>query len=350
MEINAGSEYNQTDSMIKRDRTSRAIVAIGSPIAVLILFYFGSKEFAAWYQISELLCMIVGVIIGINFAVWIYQRSIIDNGGTQAFRTLNPVISFLNLGDGSILYGPNKHFAYWWESRAQANSINLKEVAESFEADVQVNPGTIHMKYSVRLRPDIKLIPEYLGGVASVAAELGDIISAEIIKLMSAKTVPEAMQSVPQLNTELSQKFKHGTAQDPKVSDFEARFGVIIGDVTVGEILASEEVQETMNAVAEGEIINQIILNGFGMKTQEELRQAIAKGTIQQRDVDRARTQAHALSGNPLGMTVSEQNFNLNVTGLDKLDPNLVQAITAAAGAVVAGKNIATESKSKGGT
>lgn len=326
------SEYNQTDSMItNRENGSRLMIAIASPLLAVSLLYLGGISFAAWFGLPHVLGSATGLALGAWVAIWIISRSYITNGAVAAFVTVDPLVTILGSGSPLVSYGPGFHFCYWWERRDGGNNVNLGEAAETFTVPVQVPTGKFTVKYSVRLRPDIRYLPEFLAGVASVAAELGGIISAEIINFMSLKkkTVTEAIASTAELNDHLKHTFVEKSTDD-EVTKFEKRFGIMVGDVTVEEILPTDEVQKTMSAITEAEVIDKIVAKSFGYSNAKALNTAIKSGKVAAEEVNKRRTQTMAFSGNLQGMDLKEHTFRLE--GLDKVDPAVAQAIATVLG------------------
>jgi len=332
------SEFKQTDDIITdRDRASRMLVAISSPIIALFLGYMIGVSFAAFFNIPLVLGYSAGLGIGAFAAVWLVSKSYVTNAAIGAFVTIDPLVTIFGGDNPLVSYGPGFHFCYWWEKREGGNNVDLGEAAEKYTVTMQVPSGTVTVKYSARLRPDIAHLPEFLSGVASVAAEVGGLISAEIIDYMKGKTVNEALQCLAELNEHLKAKFKHGVAGD-ETSDFEERFGVKIGDVTAEELLPSKEVQETMSAVTEAEVIDLIVAKSFGYDDVKSLAAAVENKKVDSAEVNRRRTQTLAMSGNLQGMDLKEHTFNLQIQGLKDIDPALIQALsnTGPALAVVA--------------
>ncbi len=331
MTATAVNEFNQTDSMIERERGSR-VLALGVSVgAILFLGFFLGTALALWLKLPLVLGYSIGLGAGMLGAFWVISRSIIMNDAVTAFVTVDPLTSFLNLGNALVTYGPGFHLCYWWEKRSGANVVSLAEAAESGKATVQTSSGTIHTKYSVRLRPDIRHLGEFLGGVASVAADLNGIIASNINQFFTKEgmDVEKAIGSLSKLNAELAEMFRENKSE--KVTDFEKRFGVIIGDVTVEEILPSDEVQKTMSALTESAKIDQIVANSFGYTTIKGLNAAIAKGKIDQSEASRRRTLTMALSGNLQGMDLKDHTIKFKVEGLEKIDPVVAQAIAGSA-------------------
>ncbi len=326
------SEYNQTDSMItNRESGSRMMIAIVSPIVAVLLLYIIGISFARLLGLPLFLGSAVGLALGTWVAFWIISRSYITNGAVSAFVTVDPLVTILGGGSPLVSYGPGFHFCYWWERRDGGNNVNLGEAAESFTVPVQVPTGKFTVKYSVRLRPDIRYLPEFLAGVASVAAEFGGIISGEILNFVSQKkmTLTEAIASIAKFNDHLKRTFVEKSV-DGKSTEFEKRFGILIGDITVEEILPTEKVQETMGAITKAEVIDKIVAKSFGYSSAKALNTAIKSGKVAAEEVNKRRTQTMAFSGNLQGMDLKEHTFRLE--GLDKVDPAVAQAIATVLG------------------
>lgn len=290
-----------------------------------------------------------GAALGTYAAVWTLPRSIINNGAVEAFITINPIASFFNQNP-LVFYGPGWHLCYWWEDREEKNTVNLEEVTERFDGEVQTTEGQVLLTGAVRLRPDICRLHEFVSGAGSAAEDIKGLVVAHILRFLGTEdaSLIKILSSTGSLNEELMKKFKHGDTQNDEVSDFEERFGLIVGDVTVEKVLPSKQVQETMSAVTEARVIDEIVARSFGVKDARALEKQIQAGTITRKDVTLRRNQTLAMSGNLQGMKFdsTSTDFNLNIEGLRELPPELVQAFGEAAAITAAARS---GQKPKGG-
>lgn len=323
-------EFNQTDKLIKnRDRLERLVFAIAIVVLILFCGYFFGLGFAKSFKLPSLLGTSFGLGLAGFGVLWILPKLYVINDAVSALVTVNLFSKDL------VSYGPGFHASYPWEKRVGSNNVDLSEAAENFSFEVQTPTGNLDGTFSIRLRPDITHLPEFLAGVAAVAEDLGDIIKAEVIGYLGDKNLTEALKNLPNLNESLTNTFKHGKNQGERASDFEKRFGVIIGDVTVSKLMPPKALQETISAKTESTVIDAIIANSFGMSTIADVQKAVEEKRISQDEVNRRRNQTMAMSGNLQGMDFSESTFNLKISGLDNIDPAIAEAI-AAAGPLIA--------------
>jgi len=327
-------ETRQLDKQITRDRPSRLIVMILSLILLPILGFLLGMGFMAILGFPLIIGKAAGAALGTYAAAWILPRSIINNGAVEAFITTNPVASFLNQ-DPLVFYGPGWHFCYWWEDREERNTVNLEEVTERFDGEVQTREGQVILTGAVRLRPDICHLHEFVSGAGSAAEDIKGLVVAHTLRFLGTDdaSLIKILSSTGALNEELMRKFKHGDTQNDDISDFEERFGLIVGDVTVEKVLPSKQVQETMSAVTEARVIDEIVARSFGVKDVRALERKIKAGTITRKDVTLRRNQTLAMSGNLQGMKFDSTttDFNLNIEGLKDMPPELVRAFGEAA-------------------
>lgn len=246
------------------------------------------------------------------------------------------------------VYGPGFHVSYPWEERDQENNFSLKEVSADISFSILLSDGTITMKGSYRIRPDLNNLIPFLSGVGSSAEELEEIIVAYAIEFFDGMTVDEALSNLGELNEALNAKFGLKTKADgradstetaDKVSDFERRFGVYVGDITIAEILPSKEVQRTRGSITEARAIAEGTAILLGFKNAAALARARSQKKIADEQVSRARDRFLSISGNMEGMELKRNEFDFNVTGLD---PETVKALAPAlamAAAVMTNKN-----------
>lgn len=308
-------EFNQTDNLVERDRASRTLVAIAAPFAILFTGYLIGVTFAAVFRLPMVLGNAAGLALGAIGAVWVASRSYIVNDAVASFVTVDLWSKQL------VTYGPGFHFSFPWEARSGANNVDLSEAAENgkFEVQAAAGTGTLRGAFSVRLRPDIKNLPKFLAGVGSVASDLTGLINASILLYLSGKTVKEALTDLKGLNAHLRSEFH------ARVSKFEGRFGVIVGDVTVSEILPSKEVQKAMDGASESVALDGIVARTLGYPSIEAVHAAVAAGTLTSDQVGIATENALAMTDNLGGMAVERKTYTVRLQG----DPGLIEAAKA---------------------
>ncbi len=322
-----------TDSLIDRNRFGRNMTALSCLLLTFLIPFLGAKVTSDWFGWAS-----IGLFLGLVGQAFVIKltlhRFIVQVGELRAFVTIDQLRTLSGShttnqerkDDGDVkayvVYGPGFHISYPWESRGANRNVPLEEVGESFAVEVQTPKGNLNIKGSVRLRPDIKRVIPFLGGVAVMASDITDLIKTVVIGDVSKKrTIKSALSSVPKMNEKLSKTFGEN------VTEFEERFGVSVGDVTISQILPSPELQKTMTGLSEAEIIadGAAITAGFpgGAK---DARQAINDGRLTQADLNEARDRFMAASDN-IKMNLDANEYRIKLEGLEKLDPNVAQAI-----------------------
>lgn len=242
---------------------------------------------------------------------------IIRNDTTGMFVTIDQLRSFLGRTQIHWYYGPGTHFCYPWERRVAENNISIKEATENLEFLIQLQDGTLKAVGSFRVTPDQSNPVRLLRGAAVVAKDIEDRIVAEATEFFDGMELKKAISSRKDLNNKLDKSI------DKK--DFQDRFGVIISDVTISQLLPSEEVQRTMSARSEAEAIanGTALLLGFGNK--EEMNAAMQAKVVSAEDISRARDRFLAVSGNMEGMNLDRKEISLSLSGVD---PEVVKALS----------------------
>lgn len=231
-------------------------------------------------------------------------------------------------------YGPGLHVCYPWEERDEENNFSLKEVSADTQFSILLRDGTVSLKGSYRIRPDIRNLVPFLSGVASTAEELEEIISAFAIEQLSSKTVDEALASIAELNEALYRKFglapqENGEIRpDDDVSNLERRFGVYVGDITIAEILPSQEVQRTRGSITEARAIAEGTAIMLSYKNAEELAEARKNKEVTEEQIRNARDRFLSVSGNLEGMELNRHEVDITFSGLD---PEVAKALAEAA-------------------
>lgn len=173
---------------------------------------------------------------------------VINNPTTGMFVTQDQLRSLRGLDDVNVFYGPGTHICFPWEKRLKGNNISLEEAANDLDFEVQCKDGILKGEGSYRMRPDMQNPVAFLTGVAAAADEIKDLFKADVVDFLEGKTVMEALSKLGELNDHLK-KFRENHAKDD--TDIEKRFGVQITDVTVSQLLPSEEVRKSISALTE---------------------------------------------------------------------------------------------------
>lgn len=351
--MSIATQTNPTDDMIVRNRVMRWIIAIVSPILALMLGWIIGILIFALLKFNVTFGGILGLGLGFWVAVTLIKNSFIKNGAVQAFVTVDTLKSILGAGNALVSYGPGTHVCYWWETRSSGNNINLSGVTEPFAGIIQCIDGTVTNKGEFRLRPDITRLPEFLSGVATAAGNLSSLIEAEKLSFVSSKDVATALDNVDALNNHLHTKFVHGLNQQSAATELEQKYGIVIDDVTVSEMLPSKEVQETMSSVSEARIIALTVRNflcdikGIA-KIGTAYDDAVQSGKITAAEINDTRDRIMAMSGNLQGMGLNRTQFDLNINGLADIPAESLAFLVTAAQSIAGIKAPAAANKPQG--
>lgn len=338
-------QLHASDSLLERKRGKRILVSG--------FWFFGTFLLATgicWKISYDLLGygklgFFAGMLLFLQITKMTAGRFVVKVSALHAFVTVDQLRTFLQKDEAEskgdekvyVYYGPGFHISYPWESRNADYNVSLDEATEDFKVVIQTSSGIITGQGSVRMRPDITRLIPFLGGVAVVAADVTDLISAYTIEAVRGKNVKEVLQSIPELNKGLTKKFGLGQegSPDPDVSDFESRFGVSVGDVTFAKLLPSEEVQKTLSGVFEAQIIADGAATILGYKNVKAARRAIKKGELTNDDLNKARDRFMAASDN-IKMNLDANEYSISFEGLDK---EVVEALSTMAPLLLAAKN-----------
>ncbi len=344
----AQTQTNPLDSDIDRDRSTRLTSTFVSPILALGLSTtIGKFLLTTALGLPDWFGFAIGCAGGTWLALELIERSIIVNKSVQAFVTVDPLISLLNEGNALVSYGPGTHFCHFWEQRIPENNIGLGAVAINITGTVQTKNGTLTKKGSVRLRPNIKQLEAFISGVGAIPSDLAGLIEAEVVEYLSNKDVLEVLLKIKDLNLHLKRKFvedEHGKHVSHPIED---RYGIIIDDVTIDELLPSKEIMETMGTLTESQLLNKIVAESFGFDNTSYFNEAIAERKFTNEEVTRRRTEIMAMSGNLQGMDLKRADYNVNLNGLGDISPEVAQAIATAITAVMGAQKATSAGKPK---
>ncbi len=309
------------DVTIERKRFRRSVVffatpallalVLGSLFGYLAVTFIGDERF---YEIG----FTVGAIAGLVSFLAMKHNFVVQNDTTGLLVTLDQLQSLLGKKP-HVVYGPGTHFSYPWEARFAKNNIPVEEVAEDFSFTAICVDGTISGTGSFRLRPDVNNPINYLSGVAAVSKDFADLLKAFITDWFADKSLQQAVSLKHELNRDLKNHFAGNG-----VMEFEERFGIQVGDITVGELKLSAEVEEARNAINEAAIISQGTAIMLGYDTVAKMQNAVTRGKITQAEVEAAQRRFMVVSGQI--KDASTTRFEIDIKGLS---PEAAAALTA---------------------
>lgn len=335
------------DTLVKNpSRLSRFSVLAGFVLITPLITTGVSSWLAGQFFPGNALIQSISTIVGLCAALPLIgiaseKKFLIRNITTGMFVTQDTLRSLLGKIEINVPYGPGTHISFPWERRLAGNNILLEDAAIAFAFKALRPDGTLNGKGSFRMRPDPNNPVSFLSSAAAVGEEVRDLIIAEIQKFFKGGSLLEFAAKIAELNEHLNEVFVNLLAL------VEERNGVTISDVTVSELLPSEELQRTMTGIAEAHAIHQAVLALLGMKNQDELNQALQTGTMSQDDVKRARENILAITGNMDNLKVERREFDFNIRGLsdEAIDAITELAKTPAAKAAAT----AATSRARGG-
>lgn len=314
------------DSLIERQRGARTAVFFLTPV---VLLSFGAllTGILAKIFIGDLffsIGLIIGAVLGFVSFLAIKHMFVVENNTTGLLVTLDRLKSLLGDKEVNVFYGPGTHLSFPWEARFAENNIPVLEVAEEFSFPVMCKDGTLEVFASFRLRPDFKNPINYLSGVGAAAKDFKALQIAAITKELHQQTMQAALDGSEALNKKLHAEFAGEGVTD--LTDFEQRFGVRTGDVTVSNMLMSNEAQRTRTALNEASVVSKGTAILLGFETVEAMVIALDVGKITQEAIDRARREFRIISGNMDGAEV--KRYEVDITGLS---PEAATAISSLA-------------------
>jgi|GEM_PF-2897846 len=325
-----------TDSLISRNRTGRLLVLL-----LWFLITCGIPVYASYLTHHWFNQWLVGLFIGLIGQAFVVTSTlhmfIIKVSSFSGFITVDQLKTFFGKNEADddrnayVVYGPGWHVSYPWEARESGRNFSLEEASETFTLDVQTSEGNLTIKGSVRMRANLTNAIAYLSGVASVAGDITDLIKAFLIQRIAeiSKTTPDheggilaVLGTVKAINADLQTNFKNG------ISEFEDRFGVDVGDVTISSLMPSDALQKTMTGLSEAKIIADGTAILLGYANNKAMREAVSRGELAESNIKEARDRFMAASDN-IKMDLSTNEWKVNIDGLDKLDPEIAKAITS---------------------
>ena len=335
------------DSVVKKpSRFSRSALLAGfvvvtplitSGVAVLL-----GEQFFPDNSLVSSISMVVGFFAAVPVVgIALEKNFLIRNVTTGMFVTQDTLRSLLGKGDINVSYAPGTHISFPWERRIAENNIILEDAPIEFTFKVLRPDGTLFGKGSYRMRPDPSNPVSFLSSAAAVGEEVRDLIIAEIQKFFKDGSAVESGAKLGDLNGYLNDVFVNTLAI------VEDRNGITISDVTVSELLPSEELQRTMTGISEARSFQEAVLVHLGMKSQSELNRALKRGTISQADVKLARENQLAISGNMDNLKIERREFDINFRGLSDEAVNAITELAKTPAAQAAAT--AAASRARGG-
>lgn len=287
-------------------------------------------------------------VIGYSIPKWFLIR----NDPNRMFVTQNGFASLLGSGQVDVAYGPGLHLCFPWEKRIEANNISFDEATVEFDFTATLADGSITGKGNYWLRPDHTEPVRYLRSVASVGEEIQTLIVAAIQDYMASSEFRN--QRIPANDTTVITHFinQHletlfGDNNDFRKENVEKRNAVIISGAAIEGVEVSGDLSKTITGIAEARAVQTGTALLLGFANDNEMADALKKGVISQEDVARARRDFLSISGNFEGMTVSRNEVDLNIRGLN---PEMVDKLVELAKTPAAQAAATAVARSRGGT
>lgn len=299
------------DRDIPRNRGSRKLVFFASPVVLPIIGYIaGSQALGVFFdhELFPVLGGIAGATAGFVGFLAIKHRYVVQNSSTGMLVTIDSLRSMLTAKDSHVVYGNGDHLAFPWERRLAENNIPVVEVAGNFEFEAVCSDGIVKGTASFRIRPDFNHPIAYLSGADAVDQDFTGLLRSFITDWLASRTIKEAVNNKKELNAALRQEFA------AKVSEFEARFGVQVGDITVDQLKLSDEVSETLNARNEAVNIAEGTAIMLGFENAAQMHEARAAGKLSQAEVDAAQRRFLIVSGQIKDASTSR--FEIDLSGV----------------------------------
>lgn len=307
------------DRDIPRNRGSRKLVFFTTPVALPIIGYLAGSNMLGIFFEHEMF-PILGGIAGATAAfvgfLAIKHLFVVQNSSTGMLVTIDRLRSMFTGKDSHVVYGNGDLICFPWERRLAENNIPVVEVADTFEFEAVCKDGTLKGTASFRIRPDFNNPLAYLSGADAVDQDFTGLLRSFITDWLASCTIKEAVNGKKELNAALRQEFA------AKVSEFEARFGVQVGDITVDQLLLSKEVSETLNARNEAVNIAEGTAVLLGFESAVAMREAVARGDITTAEVEAFTRIFLITSGNMNAATTTR--FEVDLSGLS---PEVSQVI-----------------------
>lgn len=343
--LNAHSDLR--DSVVEKpSRGARSALLAGFVVATPlisagIINWLGGQFFPDNSLVSSI-TMVAGFFAGVPLVgIALEKKFLIRNATTGMFVTQDTLRSLLGKRDINVSYAPGTHISFPWERRDANGNILLEDAPIEFTFKVLRPDGTLFGKGSYRMRPDPSNPVSFLSSAAAVGEEVRDLIIAKIQDFFKEGSAIESAAKLSGLNDYLNEVFVE------LLAEVEDRNGVTISDVTVSELLPSEELQRTMTGISEARAFQEAVLVHLGMKDQNELNRALRKGTISQDDVKRARENQLAISGNMDNLKIERREFDINIRGLNDEAVNAITELAKTPAAQAAAT--AAASRARGG-
>lgn len=299
------------DRDIPRDRGSRKLVFFTTPVILPIIGYLAGinmLEIFFEHEMFPVLGGIAGATIGFIGFLAIKHLFVVQNSSTGMLVTIDRLRSMFTGKDSHVVYGNGDLICFPWERRLAENNIPVVEVAGNFEFKAVCSDGIVNGTASFRIRPDFHNPLAYLSGADAVDQDFTGLLKAFITDWLASRTIKEAVNNKAELNAALRQEFA------AKVSEFEARFGVQVGDITVDQLTLSKEVAETLNARNEAVNIAEGTAIMLGLESVAKMQEAVAAGKLSQAEVDAAQRRFLIVSGQIKDASTSR--FEIDLSGV----------------------------------
>lgn len=281
--------HEPLDREAKRDRFSRWI-SLSSSTAVSVLgpTILGKIWLGKFGIIAGL--MASGFIL-----VPLMRKGLVDVSEWRAFGTLDRF-------SGKIAsYGAGLHPSHWWEKREAKNNVSLRTITRIFTITVPTKTAAVVVTVSYQFAGCLSRLPNYLGIRDGTTIDEGyrGVLESFLYDQFAGLDADQAISAVDDVNEKLAKEFmtlEHGeTRHTPAI--FEDKFGIITVSVVIKSVAMTPEVQQSRDAVAKAEKINEAVARLMGISVSD-LAAKVKSGEIKPEDHDKLVKDALTLADN----------------------------------------------------
>ncbi len=291
------------DSAIERNRAGMAMffflcVLLAAVVpGIIVAFLF---SYTGWTGAAPL-GFIIGAASGEHGFAKLAPRFFVIVPQAQAFVGLNNLATFWESDDPYVTFGPGSHFSWPWLSRDRRSNISTQIITIGFKEEVPGKDTQLIVSGSYQFKVDLVNAQNFVGvDESTIRGGAIDLILSEISQALANEDADTAKSMIKTYNDRLGEKFgvdlpqksadpadpNQGTDPkteshrgDPRVADFEIRYGIFSIAVTISGIDLPPDVQKTRDAADEANQAIKSVAKMFGMD-EDDLRQKIKNGDI----------------------------------------------------------------------
>lgn len=178
---------------------------------------------------------------------------------------------------GMVPYGPGLHLSHWWEVRNAVGNYSLKVVPGSFTANISVVDSKVAVRGKYEFVINLPFIASAIGvGGEAIETAITAFVNSFLTSECAGKKMDDVRTMIDDLNSKLNGLFSSQGGVVGALVSFFSKYGLIMVSIVIDKIDLPDDVQRTMDGIAEARLLHKVAEELAGMPPGELTRRLMA--------------------------------------------------------------------------